>query len=106
MSADTAATWLIMAAAPPLTIFPIAYTIIARGLWWRASAGRALMVSTTGLALLVDITIAYQWLGDDYPFRDAVRLTVFALIVAGAWLKLGSLLYEWRRGRRAPAPPL
>lgn len=100
MNADLLAAFLVTAAAPPLTLFPFFYAWIARGVWWRASAGRALMVSTTGLALLVDISLAYQVFGDDYPYRDVVRNTVYALIAAGAWLKFGSLIYEWRKGRR------
>ena len=53
------------------------------------------------LALLIDISLVYQFLGDDYALRDVVRLTVFALIAAGAWLKLGALLYEHRQQRQA-----
>ena len=64
------------------------------------------MTSSTALALLIDISLTYQFLGDDYALRDVVRLTVFALIAAGAWLKLGALIYEHRQQRRKPVPPL
>lgn len=100
MSADFAAVLLIIAAAPPATVFPFAYAWIARGIWWRTPIGRALMTSSTALALLIDISIAYKAFGDDYALRDAVRLSVFALIAAGTWLKLGALLYEWHQGRK------
>lgn len=100
MSADTLALLLIISAAPPLTLFPLIYAWVARGVWWRNPAGRALMVSTTGLAALVDITLIYAAFGSDYPYRDAVRLTVYAWIASGAWLKFGALVYESRRGRR------
>ena len=97
MSADTAAILLVVAAAPAATLFPFAYAWIARGIWWRTWTGRALMTSSTALALLIDISLAYQAFGDNYALRDVVRLTVFALIAAGAWLKLGALVYEtWR----------
>ena len=97
MTADTAALWLIIAAAPPATLFPFCFAYISRGVWWRNPAGRALMTSSTGLALLIDISLAYQWLGDDYFLRDAVRLTVFAIIAAGAYQKLYALLRaSWR----------
>lgn len=100
MSAETLAVTLIMVSAFPLNAFPICLAYLSRGVWWRTSAGLALMVSTTGLAALVDITIAYKFLGDDYPYRDLVRNTVYAWIALGAWLKFGALLYESWRGRR------
>lgn len=100
MSADAVAAVLVALAAPPLTVFPFAYAVLSRGLWWRSIAGWALMFSTTGLALLVDISLAYQLFGDDYPFRDEVRLSVYSIILAGAWLKLIALFYESWRGRR------
>lgn len=97
MSADAAAVVLVLLAAPPATLFPFCFAYISRGVWWRNAAGRALMTSSTGLALLIDISLAYQWLGDDYAARDVVRLSVYALIVAGAWQKLYALLSErWR----------
>lgn len=100
MSADTVALLLIIAAAPPLTLFVPYYAWVARGVWWRNPAGRALMVSTSGLALLVDISLLYAVFGDEYPYRDAVRLTVYAWITAGSWLKFGALVYESRHRRR------
>lgn len=100
MSADLAAVILVLIAAPPATLFPLTYAWIARGVWWRTPAGRALMTSSTALALLIDISLLYQWLGDDYALRDAVRLTVYALVALGAWLKLGALLLESWRGRK------
>jgi hypothetical protein len=97
VSADTWAVVLVIIAAPPATLFPFCFAYISRGIWWRNPTGRALMTSSTGLALLIDISLLYNWLGDDYALRDAVRLTVFAVIAAGAWLKLGALLHTaWR----------
>lgn len=104
MSADLIAVLLVIAAAPAATAFPIAYAWIARGLWWRTPAGRALMTSSTALALLIDVSLLYQAFGDDYPGREIVRLTVFGLIAAGAWLKFGALIYEWRQGLRSVPP--
>ena len=99
MSADTLAVILVVAAAPAATVFPLMYAWVARGVWWRTPTGRALMTSSTGLALLIDISLAYKVFGDDYALRDVVRLTVYALIAAGAWLKLGALAYETWRNR-------
>ena len=99
MSADTVAVLLVLAAAPAATLFPFLYGWVARGVWWRTPTGRALMTSSTALALLIDISLAYKVFGDDYALRDVVRLTVYALIALGAWLKLGALVYEWHRDR-------
>lgn len=97
MSADHAALVLTALAAPPLTLFPFCFAWWARGVWYRTLVGVALMVSTTGLGLLVDISLLYMVFGDDYPYRDVVRLVVYTLIVAGAWLKFGALVYESRQ---------
>src|SRR5690242_7181820 len=98
MTADTAAVLLVLSAAPPATLFPLIYGFTVR--WWTFPIGRALMVSSSALGLLVDISLLYNWLGDDYALRDVVRLTVFALISAGAWLKLVAILLEKTRGKR------
>lgn len=97
MSADTAAFLLILFIAPAATAFPICLAWLSRGVWYRNMTGRALMTSSIGLALLVDISLAYQLLGDNYALRDAVRLTVFSVVAAGAWQKLVALLWESRR---------
>lgn len=99
MSAETAAVALIIIAAPAATLFPFVYGWVARGVWWHNPTGRALMASSVGLALLIDIALIYKAFGDDYALRDAVRLSVYALIALGAWLKLGALLYEWAKSR-------
>lgn len=98
MSADTAAVLLIVIAAPAATIFPLWYGLTVR--WWTFWIGRALMMSSLGLGLLIDISLVYQWLGDDYFLRDIVRLTVYSIIAAGAWLKLISLAIEKFHARR------
>ena len=99
MSADTAAVLMILSAAPAATLFPLIYGFTVR--WWTFPIGRALMVSSTGLGLLIDISLIYQWLGDDYFLRDVVRLSVYGFIVAGAWLKLIAILIEKSRGKRS-----
>ena len=98
MSADTAAILLVLAAAPAQTLFPIIYGVSSP--WYRSLLGRALMTKAVALALLIDISLVYNWLGDDYAARDVVRLTVFALIAAGAWMQLAALILEKYHGRR------
>lgn len=89
-TADRAAVVLILAAAPAVTLFPLLYGLTSP--WRRHLLGWGLLMSSSGLALLVDISLAYQWLGDDYFLRDVVRLSVYVLIVVGAWLMLLSLI--------------
>lgn len=100
MSVDTAALLLIVVAAPPLTMFVPYYAWVARGVWYRNLTSFALMVSTSGLMMLVDISLLYAVLGDDYPWRNVVRLTVYTWIAVGAWLKFCALAWESRHKRR------
>jgi hypothetical protein len=98
MTADTAAVGLVLLAAPAITLYAPLFTFNAP--WWRSPVGRAHFATTWGLMLLIDISLAYQWLGDDYALRDVVRLTVFALIAAACWLSLGAWFYERRKASR------
>jgi hypothetical protein len=100
--ADVVALILVAGIAPPATLFAIIYGFTVP--WWQTLIGRAMLVSSAGLALLVDISLLYQWLGDDYAQRDTVRLAVFGLVFLGAWFKFLALMLEkWRahRGNRA-----
>lgn len=98
MNTDLVALVLICAAAPAQTVFVLVYGLGSP--WFRSVVGRALFTKALGLALLIDISIAYQFLGDDYALREVVRLSVFTLIAVGAWLQLGALVYERRRRGR------
>lgn len=70
-------------------MFPIVYAFRP----WRQSAiGRALMVKAVGMALLIDISIIYNVLGDNYPLRNLVRVIVYALIVVGIWSQFIAML--------------
>jgi hypothetical protein len=98
VSADLIAVLLVLCAAPAVTLFPIFYALTSP--WRRSLTGWALMTSSVALALLVDISLLYQWLGDDYYLRDVVRLSVYALIAAGAWLQLLAFVRAKFRARR------
>lgn len=80
MNADVIALILVLAMAPPATLFPILYAFRP---WWKSLIGRALMTHSVGLALLIDISLLYKAFGDDYPGRDVVRLAVYAVILVG-----------------------
>lgn len=96
MSAEDVALILLLISAPPATLFPLVYGLTAP--WHRSLIGRALMTKATGLALLIDISLTYRLLGADYQGRDAVRLTVFALITVGVWMQFIALLHEKHAG--------
>src|SRR5688572_16925216 len=99
MSADTAALAIVVLIAFPINAFTLLYAFTTP--WWLEWIGRALFVSSLGLMLLVDISLLYNWLGDDYPGRDMVRLTVYSIVCLGAWFKLTAYFAEKRRARRA-----
>lgn len=92
MSADTAATLLIALAGVAYTLFVVLYAATVR--WWDSLAAIALMISSSGLMLLINISLLYQWLGDDYYLREVVRLTVFFWIGVGGWVKLVALVWS------------
>lgn len=95
---DQAARWLIYATSPAVTVFVVLYATTVP--WWKTSIGRALLVSSAALMMLIDLSVAFQLFGADYLGRDAVRLTVLSLVFLGAWLKLYALLSEKWIGRR------
>lgn len=100
-SADQTVEWLVWATAPPATLFTFIYGLTTP--WWRSMIGRALLVSSSALALLIDLSLLYQWLGPEYLGRSYVRVTVFSLVCLGAWLKLAALAgmkIDARRSRR------
>jgi hypothetical protein len=99
MTADDLAVLMVIAMAPAATAFPIVYGLTSP--WWRSLVGRALMTKAVGLALLIDISIAYEFLGDDYAARNAVRFTVFGFILTGVWLQFFALLREKWKARKA-----
>jgi len=98
MTADNAAYVLLIASAPPATLFPLLYGFTLP--WYASLIGRALMISSVGLALLVDISLAYRILGAEYQARDFVRISVFSLITIGSYLQLWALIRERQANRR------
>lgn len=101
-TADIIAVGILLATAPAITLFSIIYGLTSP--WYRTLIGRALFVSSSGLAMLVDISLVYQWLGDNYALRDVVRISVFSYICLGAWLKLTAVVSEkwhaWKHGSK------
>jgi hypothetical protein len=96
--AEIVALVTVAAIAPFATAFAALYFWTVP--WWQTLIGRAMLASSAGLALLVDISLLYQWLGDNYQQRDIVRLAVFFTVLIGAVFKLQALALEKYRARR------
>lgn len=94
--ADLVAIIVVVGIAATSSTFAVVYATTRP--WWTTTIGRAMLISSSGLALLTDIALLYNFLGDDYALRDAVRLTVYIVILIGSCYKLRALLRE-RRGR-------
>lgn len=94
--AEVIALWLIIGIGAMSTTFAVYYMLFRP--WWTTRIGRAMLASSSGLAMLTDISLVYRWLGDDYPWRDAVLLTVLWVIFVGACYKNGALFLpdRWR----------
>lgn len=114
MNADSAAFWLSLAAAPPLTVFVIVFPLTSGG-WWKRLVGWALMTAKLGLLLAMATVLFFYWFGPDYPYRDEFRLTAYSFIVLGAYLNTTALLvvkgrvfrdaFRERRAARASGLP-
>ena len=83
--------------------FPVIYW---RGRWWDYIAGRSLMNLSVVIVLALGLAVARQFLGDDYPHREAVRSGVFALILGALTSQLVVLLHIRRTDRRAERYPV
>lgn len=92
---------LVYVAVPGATLFPILYMWAAP--WSKSTVGRAIVTSKIGLALLVDLSLVYRFLGPDYPGHDQAVLAAFALIVVGTYLYLLALVRE-QLGKRRRKP--
>lgn len=82
MSSDTFADILVLAAVVPATLTPILYTLLP---WYRSTVGRVMMIQAIGLAGVVDLSAAYNFIGNDYSGRDVIRILVYAFVLTGLW---------------------
>jgi len=90
---ETTSVVLVIGMAIPATLFALGYMLTSP--WWTTAIGRAMLISTTALALLVDVSLLFYWRGGDVP--EALTLTVYAWIFLGAWWKLGAFVVtKWR----------
>lgn len=92
---DVIALGLLLVMVPAATAFPILY---AWQPWSSEAVGRALMLSSVGLALLVDFAVLYRLLDGEIP--PGVRVVVYLLIAVGMYYQLFNLVRAQRRRRR------
>ncbi len=71
---------------PAVNIFWLLYAWTAP--WWKSWSGCAVIISTLGLAALVDASVLFRLLGDDYPGRQQIVLVAFGVITVGTYLYL------------------
>lgn len=98
MSADDIRFTLVALAVIPATGFTLVYGLGSP--WYRSLLGRALFTHALGMMLLIDISVAYKFIGDDYPGRDLVSITVYTVIIVGSWAQFVALLRVRSHGRQ------
>lgn len=79
---------------PAIVGFPLFYTWAFP--WWREPIGRALFIFSTGMALLVTISVLYTIFGDNYQLREQVRFAVFSMILVGIYYQLHVMVQVYR----------
>jgi hypothetical protein len=106
VDSDAMGLWIVRVGAVPLTLFVLLYGFTVR--WWEFWIGRALMVSSTGTAALIDLALLNRQIGREYALAEPLLLAVLVFMSAGGVLKLVALLVDkvplWRgkRIRRVP----
>lgn len=98
MTTAQLSTVVIYIAAPGATLFPLLYMWAAP--WRKSLIGYAIVVSKIGLALLVDLSLLYHFIGPTYPGHDQAVLGAFSLVVVGTYLYLAALLRVQIQKRR------
>lgn len=103
MSVDAWVEFFIWWGAVASTSFVILYPLLSPG-WRRTLIGWGLLVSSSALAMLLDLTLATKVLGPDFFLRyPEFRIAVVALVAVGATLKLTALLVgkfnDWCQSR-------
>jgi hypothetical protein len=80
---------LLIVCAIPANGYAILY---ARRNWWATEPGRALMVKSLANMGLIDLGLATEIFGRDFPGRSIIRMGVFLLFAAGMWFLFIALL--------------
>ena len=71
--------------------------------WWKEWIGRALMLKSIALLLLIGAAVVNYWIIETwgpYPGADWVILTTHILVFIGIWSQVVALAHEIREARR------
>lgn len=74
----------------PSLIFPLVYGLTAQ--WWKSIIGRALLINSVGVCLLITFTNLFQILGPDYMTRDTLRVAGITVLVLGLWFQATAIV--------------
>lgn len=91
MSVDAVVELGVWVGAICSTLFVLTYPLLSPG-WHRTAIGRALLVSSGALALLLDLSLASKVLGPEwFMHHPEIRIGIVWLVALGAALKLTAL---------------
>jgi multisubunit Na+/H+ antiporter MnhC subunit len=91
---------LLLYGAAVSVLFVVCYAAVARKAIWRHLTTAAIFISSTAVALLLNLEIALAAIQASEYVDAVVTLAVLTAICAGATFKLLALGHEWRRGRQ------
>lgn len=83
---------LVVAGAIPWTLFVILYAWKGRQVWWAWPTGRAVMVASLSVALLLDMSLLLDVLSLPMWLAQTIAAVIIGGIAVGGWLKLGAIL--------------
>lgn len=91
---------LYTAAAVGQTLFVVVWAFLP---WWQTTVGRALMVKSFALMLILDWSLATYHLGP-FPHQQEIGVSLFGLVALGIWVQFGAIAREIWLGRRDREP--
>lgn len=66
--------------------------------WRKTQAGRALLAFSLSLVSVILLAALAVWTNNEYPFREYIRVTVYAGLAVTVWRLLIVLWRSWRAG--------
>jgi hypothetical protein len=85
------------------TIIPGTFVPIFYGTqfpWKQFLEGKAVLISSTGLALLIDLAMLFRVIPIPLPVMLVIADAVYLVIFVGVMYKAVALIRNWRRSRR------